>query len=187
VNEVIPFSAEKNEKDRDLSANKSSTRVRLIFNNSTYTSCNMKHQLNLWTLLLLAIAIVGTTATLTSCGKEDEPASLVIDYYIEVEEEFLVDGTIDHTDRYYSPVAMMKEALQKAYPTATATGDDQAAINACNELYQRYYSMYDSYPENLTCLVHLVKATMSGDIVKSSERLATYQFDVNPKEVEPTE
>ena len=147
----------------------------------------MKYHLNQCRLLLLmAITMAAMTAVLSSCGKDDEPTT-TIDYYLEVEEEFLVDGVVDHTDRYYSPITLMKEAMRKAYPTPNATGDNDAVIKACDELYQRYIEMYDCKAEHLTCLVHLVRATKSGDIVKHNERLKTYTFDINPPEDETGE
>ena len=123
-------------------------------------------------------------SALTSCGDDNDEPTTTIDYYIEVEEEFLVDGTIDHTDRYYSPVTLMREALRKAYPEPNAQGADQAVITACDEVYQRYNSMYDGKAEHLTCLFHLVRATKSGNIVKQGERLKTYSVDINPPEIE---
>ena len=123
------------------------------------------------------------TAMLSSCGKDDEPTSS-IDYYIEVEEQFLVNGAVDHTDRYYSPVTLMKEAIRNAYPEPNDIGDDEAVIRACDELQQRYISMYMNKGEHLTCLMHLVRAHKSGDIVKQSERLKTYNIDINPPEDE---
>ncbi len=109
---------------------------------------------------------------------------MVIDYYVEVEEEFLVDGAVDHTDRYYNPKTLMTEALRTAYPTPDATGNDIAVIQACDELYQRYCSMYDGKAEHLTCLLHLIKVVKKGDIVQQSEMLRTYMFDINPIEEE---
>lgn len=140
----------------------------------------MKNRFNLCRILLLAIALVSTMATLTSCGDDDEPKGQVINYYIEVEEQFLVDGSTDHTDRFYNPVTLMKEAILKAYPTPTATGNDEVVINACNESYLGYIANYDGYDAHLTCLIHLVKAVTSGDIVKQTEYLRTYQYDINP-------
>lgn len=134
-----------------------------------------QHHLLLRTLLMM-LAII---ATLTSCSKDDEPDT-AIGYYIEVEEGFLVNGAEDHTDRYYSPIAMMKEVIQTAYPKNTASGDDDAVILACDKLYQRYNEMYNGKAEHLTCLLHLVRANLSGEIVKKSERIRTYNFDINP-------
>ena len=136
-----------------------------------------------WRSLLLALLFILPLSALTSCGDDDEPTT-TIDYYIEVEEEFLVDGTIDHTDRYYSPVTLMREALRKAYPEPNAQGADQAAITASAEGNHRYNSMYDAKAEHLTCLFHLVRATKSGDIVTQGERLKTYSVDINPPEIE---
>lgn len=129
------------------------------------------------------LLMIGTIVTLSSCG-DDEPKSMVIDYYVEVEEEFLVDGAVDHTDRYYNPKTLMTEALRTAYPTPDATGNDIAVIQACDELYQRYCSMYDGKAEHLTCLLHLIKVVKKGDIVQQSEMLRTYMFDINPIEEE---
>ena len=127
------------------------------------------------------------TALITSCGDDDEPKGPSIKYYLEVEEEFLVDGSVDHTDRYYSPITLMKEAIQTAYPKPNATGADETVILACDNLYQRYHEMYKGKAEHLTCLVHLVRASMDGDIVKQSERLKTYNFDINPPETDIVE
>lgn len=148
---------------------------------------DMKYHFNQCRLLLLmAITMAAMMAMLSSCGNDDEPTT-TIDYYLKVEEVFLVDGAVDHTDRYYSPITLMKEAIRKAYPTPNATGDDEAVIKACDDLYLRYIEMYDSKAEHLTCLVHLVRATMSGDIVKLNEPLKTYTFDINPPEDETGE
>lgn len=144
----------------------------------------MKHHFNTHRLLLLSLTIIMATAMLSSCGKDDEPTSSTIDYYIEVEEQFLVNGAVDHTDRYYSPVALMKEAIRSVYPEPNATGNDDAVIRACDELQQRYISMYKNKGEHLTCLMHLVRANKNGDIVKQSERLKTYNIDINPPEEE---
>ncbi len=144
----------------------------------------MKHFLSLCSTLLLSLAFVGTMASLSSCGSDDEPTGQFIKYYIEVEEEFLVDGAIDHTDRYYSPIKLLKEAILTAYPEPNITGNDAAVLQACDELQQRYYEMYNNKGEHLTCLVHLIKATMEGSIVKQSERMKTYSFDINAPEPE---
>lgn len=139
------------------------------------------HYSNLWRVLFAMLIVLPLTA-LTACGDDDEPTT-TIDYYVEVEEEFLVDGAVDHTDRYYSPVVLTKEAIRNAYPKPNAQGDDDAVTKACDELYLRYIDMYDGKAEHLTCLYHLVRATKSGDIVKSSERLRTYNIDINPYDI----
>lgn len=144
-----------------------------------------RHQLNVWRTLLLALAFIGTAALFTACGNDDEPSQMTIKYYLEVEEEFLVNSAVDHTDRYHSPVVLMKEVIQQTYPTPNATGNDDAVIAACDALYERYLQMYTGKAEHLTCLMHLVKASMRGDIVKQSEIIKTYNFDINP--IEPAE
>ena len=134
-----------------------------------------------WRSLLLALLFILPLSALTSCGDDNDEPTTTIDYYIEVEEEFLVDGTIDHTDRYYSPITLMKEAIREVYPTPTVNGDDATVIRACDELYLRYLEMYTNRTEeHLTCLIHLVRANKQGSIVKQTERLRTYSFDINP-------
>lgn len=144
----------------------------------------MRHLCSWLKVLLFSMAFIGSMALLVSCGDDDEPKSTVIDYYLEVEEEFLVDGLVDHTDRYYSPVVMMKEVIHNTYPEPNAVGDDEAVIAACDELYQRYLGMYTGKAEHLTCLVHLVRAVKVGRIVRSGERVKTYVFDINPPDIE---
>ena len=131
--------------------------------------------------MLLMLAVNGAFIVLTSCGNDDEPQT--IGYYLKVEEEFLVNGSEDHTDRYYSPVTMMNEVIKTAYPKPTVNGDDDKVIAACDELYQRYISMYSGKAEHLTCLIHLMRANLQGDIVKQSEIIRTYQFDINPYDI----
>jgi len=138
----------------------------------------IRHHAIAWRSLLLLLAMTGLLTTLASCGN-DEPEVTTIDYYLEVEEEFLVNGQTDHTDRYYSPITMMREVIDTAYPTPDAVGNDDAVIAACDELYLRYQQMYDGKAEHLTCLVHVVRAVMQGDIVKQGTRLKTYSFDIN--------
>ena len=147
----------------------------------------MKHHFNLGHMLLLSLAFIAMTVPFASCVNDDEPSGSTIDYYLEVEEEFLVDGAVDHTDRYYSPITLMKEVIRNTYSEPDATGDDDAVIKACDELYLRYITMYDNKAEHLTCLVHLIKATKNGDIVKQSERLKTYNFDIKPPEQDITD
>ena len=132
--------------------------------------------------LLCSILALGAMV-MTSCG-DDEPSATVIDYYVEVEEEFLINSSSDLIDRYYNPRDMMREVIRAAYPKPDIQGNDQAVIDACDELYYRYYSMYSGREDHLTCKLHLVRARMEGKIVRQSERLRTYVFDVNPAEIE---
>lgn len=138
------------------------------------------HLLCSWKSLMLMVALTVMSLSFTACG-DDEPDGATIDYYLEIEEEFLVNGLEDHTDRYYSPITLMKEAIREVYPTPTVNGDDTAVIRACDELYLRYLEMYTNRTEeHLTCLIHLVRANKQGSIVKQTERLRTYSFDINP-------
>ena len=143
-----------------------------------------KRHLNMWRQLFCALTLLVTMAAFTSCGDDDEPSTMVIDYYIDVEEEFLVNGSTQLIDRFHSPIDLLKEAIRTTYPTPNASGDDNAVIAACDETYWRFYSMYGSRSEHMTCLCHLVKVNKKGSIVKQSERLKTYTFDVNPTEEE---
>ena len=141
--------------------------------------CQTKHGHRSWHLLLCLIMAVGAMLTTTSCG-DDEPKANVIDYYIEVEEEFLINSSTDLIDRYYNPRDMMRETIRSVYPEPDNQGKDDAVIAACDELYQRYYDMYSGREDNLTCTLHLVRARLEGTIVRQSERIRTYVFDVNP-------
>ena len=138
-----------------------------------------------WRFLLCSLMAVAAMLTTTSCG-DDEPTAKVIDYYIEVEEEFLINSSSDLIDRYYNPIDLMKEAIRATYPEPTAQGNDEAVIAACEEVYQTYYRMYGSgqYEDHLTCKFHLVRAQLEGKIVRQSETLRTYVIDVNSAEIE---
>lgn len=132
--------------------------------------------------MFLSLVLLGG---LTSCGN-DEPKGESIDYYIEVEEEFLVNGAVNKTDRYkeHNPKTMMMEAIRKVYSKPDKVGNDAAVVQACDEVYTRFYEMYTGNDDHLTCIFHLIKARKVGDIVRGSELLKTYEFDVNP--IEPT-
>lgn len=133
--------------------------------------------------LLCSVLAVGALITTTSCG-DDEPTANVIDYYVEVEEEFLINGSTDLIDRYYNPRDMMREVIHEAYPKPNLEGNDEVVIAACDELHQRYHTMYNGREDHLTCKLHLVRARMEGKIVRQSERIRTYIFDVNPATIE---
>lgn len=124
--------------------------------------------------------MTGTLCILTSCG-DDEPANGLIDYYVEVEEQFLVNGSTDGTSRYDNPINLMKEAIQKAYPTKTGQGDDEGVIAACDKAYEDYVNTYegDLRDENLTALVHLKRVVRRKGIIRESENLKSYQFNIN--------
>ena len=141
---------------------------------------DMKKLSNLWLIFAFSCLLLGG---LSSCGS-DEPEGKCIDYYIEVEEEFLVNGAVNRTDRYkeHNPITMMKEAIDKVYPEPNTEGNDRAAIVACDEVYDWFYTAYSGNEDHLTCLVHLVKAYKEGGLVRQSERLKTYNIDVNPIE-----
>lgn len=143
----------------------------------------MKHLFTHWRELLFSLLLIGTITALTSCGN-DEPRPMVIDYYLSVEEEFLVNGSTSHTDRYYDPIARMNTAISTAYPFADTQGNDDAVIEACDKEYETYQEFYSGGKEHLTCLFHLVRVTMSNGIVRSNETLKTYYYNINPPETE---
>ena len=142
-----------------------------------------KHSHGTWHFLLCAIVAISAMLTATSCG-DDEPEASVIGYYVEVEEEFLINSSKDLIDRYYNPKDMMLEVIHDAYPVADTKGNDEAVIAACDALYHRYYEMYTGREDHLTCKLNLVRARLEGTIVKQSEIIKTYVFDVNPYEIE---
>lgn len=147
----------------------------------------MKHHFYSCRALLIALLFVGAMVTFTSCGDDDDSKSTVIDYYLDVEEEFLVNGSTDLTDRYYNPVTRMRQVIRKVYPTPDGKGNDEAVIAACDKEYEEYISMYDGGQEHFTCLFRLVRATKTGGVVKQNEVLKTYVYDINPYDLNPEE
>ena len=145
---------------------------------------NKKFHFSLLTMLLISTVCLAAMVTFSSCG-DDEPNGEVIDYYLSIEEEFLVDGSIDHTDRYFNPIARMKKAMREAYPTPNAQGDDDAVIAACDKEFETYQSFYTGRSEHLTCLFHLVRVTKNNGIIRHNETLKTYYYNINPPEVDP--
>ena len=146
------------------------------------TRKRLTKQTGAWCIVVLSLLMA---AFLTSCG-DDEPANGVVDYYIEVEEQFLVNGSTDGTSRYDNPINLMKDAITKAYPEKTEKGNDKAVIDACDKAYEDYVKLYegDLRDENLTALIHLKRAVRRGGIIKESETLKSYQFNINSHEPE---
>lgn len=143
----------------------------------------MKHLLQSWRSLLLAVLFVGTMVTFSSCG-DDEPKGSDVVYYLDVEEAFHINGSISQTDRFQSPITRMQEAINKAYPKPTAQGDDAAVIAACDNEYATYVQMYSYSQEHFTCVFSLVKGMRENGIIKKSETLKVYSYDINAAEIE---
>lgn len=142
---------------------------------------DMKHSLKLW--LALALPLIAMALLMTSCGNDDEPKGAVIDYYLNVEEEFLVDGSTATINRFYNPIVRMRQAIRSVYPQANADGADEAVLAACEKEYTDYCEMYTGIGgnEHFTCLFHLVRVVKKGDQIKRSETLRTFVYDINPK------
>lgn len=141
----------------------------------------MKHPFKFWRVLLLVVLCVVAAFTMTSCGSDDEPKGIVIDYYLNVEEEFLVNGSTALTARYQNPKTRMQEAIRKVYPTPNATGADEAVFAACEAEYQAYREMYTGYPDHFTCLFRLIRIVKDGSRIKQSDEMRVYVYDINPK------
>ena len=141
----------------------------------------MKHLSKLWQALPLVALLVATAFTLASCGDDDEPQGTVIDYYINVEEELLVNGESNSTGRFLNPVTRMRDAIRSVYPTPNAQGADMAVLAACEKEQMDYIAMYTGLPEHLTCMFHLMRVVKKGTRITLSEKLKTYVYDINPK------
>jgi len=131
-------------------------------------------------MMLLTLVIAASLCGLASCGN-DEPDAGAIDYYIEVEEQFLVNGSLDGVSRYDNPITLMNAAIQRAYPTKTQQGADQEVIAACDKAYEDFVALYegDLRDENLTALVNLKRVVRRGGTIRENETLKAYLFNVN--------
>jgi hypothetical protein len=139
----------------------------------------MKRFFKPWHLIAITLVLVGTMFTMTSCGDDDGPKGTVVDYYVSVEEQFLVNGSTDKIDRYENPVTRMRNAIRKAYPEPNINGNDEAVLAACDKEYETYVEMYRGYGDHFTCLFHIVRAVKKGDVVKENVTLQTYVYDIN--------
>jgi hypothetical protein len=143
------------------------------------TYYHMKRFFKPWHLFAITLVLVATTLfTMTSCG-DDEPDATVVDYYVNVEEQFLITGSTDKTDRYENPVTRMRNAIHKAYPSPDNKGNDEAVLAACEQEYQTYKQLYLGYADHFTCLFHIVRAVKQGNEVKENVTLLTYVYDIN--------
>lgn len=140
----------------------------------------MKHFLKTWQLIAFTVLLAATMLTTTSCGDDDDPKSTVVDYYVSVEEQFLINGSTDKTDRYENPVTRMRNAIRKAYPEPNINGNDEVVLAACEKEYETYMEMYRGYGDHFTCLFHIVRAIKKGDQVKENVTIQTYVYDINP-------
>ena len=140
---------------------------------------HMKRFFKPWHLFAITLVLVGTLFTMTSCGNDDDPKSVVVDYYVSVEEQFLINGSSDKTDRYENPVTRMRNAIHNVYPTPDATGKDEVVLAACDKEFEAYKQMYLGYDDHFTCLFHIVRAVKLGNEVKENVTLRTYVYDIN--------
>ena len=139
-----------------------------------------KRYSNAWRLIVIALVLMCQLPVLTSCD-DDESKSTVIDYYLNVEEAFLVNGSNETISRYENPVTRMRNAIKQAYPTPDTQGNDEAVIAACDQEYRAYVDMYSMLTsDHFTCLFHLVRATKVGGIIKQNQTIKTYTYDINP-------
>lgn len=137
-----------------------------------------------FSLLAAVMLLACATALLNACGS-DEPDSYSVQYFMGVENEFLVNGATRENNPYYDPSSLMKEAIQRVYPTPTEAGADDAVIAACDKCYADYVTMYTGYPDHLTCTITLNKATVDQKgIVHGSSTLRTYNFNINDDDSE---
>lgn len=140
----------------------------------------MRKSFKPWLMLQLAALLVGAAFVLTSCGDDDEPSGTVVDYYLNIEEVFLVNGSTSTAERYQSPIKRMNEAIRKVYPTPNATGADEAVVAACDAEYLAYREIYGGLSDHFTCLFRLVRIVKQGTRIKQSEDLRIYVYDINP-------
>lgn len=141
----------------------------------------MRKSFKPWLILQLAVLLVGAAFALTSCGSDDdEPKGTVVDYYVNVGEVFLVNGSTNTTTRYQNPVNRLNEAIRKVYPTPNAQGADEAVVAACDAEYTTYREMYTGLPDHLTGLFTLVRVVKQGTRIKQSEDIRIYVYDINP-------
>ena len=141
----------------------------------------MKRFFKSWHLFAITALLAATMFTMTSCGDDDGPKGTVIDYYVSVEEQFLINGSTDKTDRYENPVTRMRNAIRKVYPNPDNKGDDERVLAACEAEYETYVGMYRMEgADHFTCLFHIVRALKKGGEVKENEILRTFVYDINP-------
>lgn len=139
----------------------------------------MRHLFNPQRVLMISLLFLSALFSLTSCG-DDESKDTVIDYYVNVEAEFLIDGSTIHVNQFYSPITRMMEAIRRVYPTPNASGNDDAVREACNQEYLAYKEMYEGLPDHITCIFTVMKVNKVGYVVKKSEPFAYYLYDINP-------
>ncbi len=147
----------------------------------------MKHTFKPWHLLPLVLLVIGIAFTMTSCG-DDEPSGTVIDYYLKVEEGFLVDGSAEKAKSFVSPVDRMREVIRSVYPTPNAQGADEAVLAACEQEYAQYCSTYAGLSGNaqITCIFDLMRVVKKGSQIQQSETLRKFVYAINstPTDIE---
>lgn len=146
----------------------------------------MKHSFKFWRVLPLVALLVVAAFAMTSCGSDDEPSGTVVNYYVHVDEDFLVNGTTNGIDRFPNPVTRMREAIRKVYPTPNAKGADEAVFAACEEEYTTCRELLSIYPDHFTCLIRLKRIVSKGTRIQQNDELRVYVYDINstPSNVE---
>ena len=62
--------------------------------------------------------------------------------------------------------------------------NDEAVLEACDKEYATFVSLYAGQKEHMTCIMHLMKVLKRDGVVKQSEKMMTYIYDINPTEID---
>jgi len=124
----------------------------------------------------------------TSCG-DDEPQG-VIGYYLSIESQVRLNlGNDDDSqgtasgevvDVLSNTVRNMMSALKEACPEDTGTGNDEAALTACNTVYKKYKEAYADKEGRTVCVIKLIRVKKVNGVVTESTTLTTYHFGELP-------
>ena len=141
---------------------------------------------------LLAMTLILTLLTLTTCGS-DEPDWLV-GYYLEINSEVRLNLSDDDEsqgtsaspvqDVLSATIVNMRTALHDTYPVNDYHGDDAGVIAALDKIYYDYKAMYGATEKNTICIVKINRASMDGEIVVKSRSLKSYRFGARPPQME---
>ena len=128
--------------------------------------CLLRPSLLLLSLSLMAVAV-------TSCNDE-EPEG--VGYYITVGTKSPQDSYVAHDEKVYLITRVMQDSIRAVYPKPNPTGDDQAVLNACNNVYRQYRVEHPEFFTGGYTVARLHRGWMSGTVIKSSSVIAVWSF-----------
>lgn len=110
---------------------------------------------------------------MTSCNKE---APLQVGYFITVGGKTPQDSFIPKDEKVYLITRIMNDSIRAVYPKPNQTGNDQAVLRICNNVYRYYRTEHPEYFAGGYTVARLYRGWMQDGVIKSCSMICMWSF-----------